>query len=146
MLNFSVQQSGSVTHTNIYSFLHLFLIWFIPGDWIEIPVLYTVGLCCSYILNRPVSLPVKNSGQLLLMFLPILKSHTSKRVCFKKILNNFKMHINMRKITLKDKEINPNLLWEIIHKPYTPEHKTPQSFEKSTFKQSLKIWSKNSKH
>lgn len=43
----------------------------------------------------------------------------------------------MRQITLKDNEINPNLLWEIIHKPYIPEHKTLQIFEKSTFKESL---------
>lgn len=43
----------------------------------------------------------------------------------------------MRKITLKDKEINPNLLWEIIHKPYIPEHKTLQIFEKPTCKESL---------
>lgn len=44
-------------------------------------------------------------------------------------------------ITLKDKEINPNLLWEIIHKPYIPEHKTLQISEVNiTFLKILKFY------
>ena len=45
-----VQQTDSVIHIGIYFLKYSFLLWSIPGDWIEF-LRYAGGLCCSSILN-----------------------------------------------------------------------------------------------
>ena len=61
MLVSGVQQSDSVIHT--YSFSYLFSLWFITGDWIWFPVLYSRTLLSIHSKCNSLHLPYILEGK-----------------------------------------------------------------------------------
>ena len=57
----AIQQSDSVLHIYIFFFKCSFPLWFIPGDWIQLPVLHSRTLLLTHSKGSSFHLPTPNS-------------------------------------------------------------------------------------
>ena len=65
----------SYKYTHILHFKNSFPLWFVPGDWIEFPVLYSRTLLFIHPRYSSLHLRIPNSQSILPLLLPLLLSH-----------------------------------------------------------------------